>query len=244
MLIDTGSNVTIIKSSLLNLWPLTERPNIMPVNMTLVTATGEISPFLGKINASITLGSQTISHDVLLADINNDGIIGVDFLNANKCDVMLTKKCLNMNGEKIPCFLKDQKSTHSCCRIAVSENITIPPESEMIVPGKIIDDVRGTLGVIEPKQSFVEKSGLLVAKALINVNVGEIPIRVINLSNEPHSLYKNTIAATYEPVALPQIVDVKTVDTSMKNKHDNNEVPSHMKDVYERAIKHLSDKQA
>ena len=60
--------------------PLDARPSITPVNMQLVTATGESSPFLGKAEIEITLGGQKIMHDVLFADVKNDGILGIDFM--------------------------------------------------------------------------------------------------------------------------------------------------------------------
>ena len=60
--------------------------------MQLVTATGESSPFLDKAEIEITLGSQKVMHDVLFADVKNDGNLGIDFLIKHGCDVFLSKK--------------------------------------------------------------------------------------------------------------------------------------------------------
>ena len=68
-------------------WPLETRPKLMPVNLHLVTATGESSPFLGKAKIEIMLGTQKLLHDVLIADVKNDGILGMDFLTKHRCDV-------------------------------------------------------------------------------------------------------------------------------------------------------------
>lgn len=57
-LVDTGSNVTIIRKSLLENWPQEKLPALEPVNTQLVTATGECSPFYGKANIELTLGSH------------------------------------------------------------------------------------------------------------------------------------------------------------------------------------------
>lgn len=74
-LVDTGSCCTILSKAVFQRWPPETRPTLTPVNLHLVTATGESSPFLGKAKIEITLGSQKLLHDVLLADIKNDGIM-------------------------------------------------------------------------------------------------------------------------------------------------------------------------
>jgi hypothetical protein len=50
----------------------------------LVTATGETSPFIGQINVQISLGKKFYKHNVCIAAISNEGILGMDFLAANK----------------------------------------------------------------------------------------------------------------------------------------------------------------
>lgn len=50
--------------------------------------------------------------------------------------------------------------------------------------------------VLEPPQHFVEKQGLLIARSLVDPAKGVVPLRVLNLQNEPCKIYKNTIAAT------------------------------------------------
>ena len=56
-LVDTGSCCTILSKAILESWPQETRPTLIPVNLHLVTATGESSPFIGKAEVEITLGS-------------------------------------------------------------------------------------------------------------------------------------------------------------------------------------------
>ena len=100
-LVDTGSNVTILRRDLLDSWPQQQQPSIIPVNTQLITATGECSPFHGKDLIDITIGSQTLKQEILFADIKNDGILGMDFLGNHSCDVLLSKDHLVLNGERI-----------------------------------------------------------------------------------------------------------------------------------------------
>ena len=90
-------------------------------------------------------------HEFLLADIKDDGILGMDFLTKHKYDVLLSREYLLLNREKIPCFYKKGDNQVSCCRIVVSEKVIIPSESEIIVPGKVIDGIdRNSVGILEP----------------------------------------------------------------------------------------------
>jgi hypothetical protein len=56
------------------------KPEILPVNIKMKTATGEISSFLGQIAVELKLGKNLIKHKVLIANIPIEGILGMDFL--------------------------------------------------------------------------------------------------------------------------------------------------------------------
>ena len=62
MLCDSGANVTILNSSLLNrsTWKDSVEPSLSPVNTMLLTITGESKPFLGKEGIKICLGNCTL----------------------------------------------------------------------------------------------------------------------------------------------------------------------------------------
>ena len=103
-LIDTGSNVTILSKEMLQKLPSETNTLVEPSTLKMLTVTGEVTPFLGKMDLNLTIGTQKLKHNVLIADIENDGILGMDFLTAHKCDLMLTRKLMKINGEEILCF--------------------------------------------------------------------------------------------------------------------------------------------
>jgi hypothetical protein len=57
-------------------------------------------------------------------------------------------------------------------------------------------------GLVETVTKFVEKHGLLIAKAVVQPNCGFIPIKILNISDQEHVLQKNTIAAQLEPIEI------------------------------------------
>ena len=130
---------------------------------------------------NIEIGSQTLTQKFLFADIEDEGILGMDFLTAHQCDLMLTQSYLKIKREKIRCFANSRNAQTTCCRVAISEHFTIPPETEMLVEGfttNVID--RHSTGLIEVDTKFLHKKGLLVAKALVCPSAGTVPIRLAN----------------------------------------------------------------
>ena len=78
-LVDTGSCCTILSKSLFDRWSPETRPNLTPVSLHLVTATGESISSLGKAEIEVSLGSQCPLHDVLFADIKMMEFLGLTF---------------------------------------------------------------------------------------------------------------------------------------------------------------------
>ena len=144
MLIVTGATVTILKKEVFDRWSPSSKPTIKPVSVPLRTATGELSSFYGKISVNIKLGKKTFQHEVWLADVENDGILGVDFMKSNECDLLLSKGFLSIQGEEIPCYENEHDVPPTCCRIQVPMYVEVAPESEVIIPGKPMDNVGET----------------------------------------------------------------------------------------------------
>lgn len=148
-----------------------------------------------------TLGNQNLSHEILLADIKYDEILGIDFLCADRCDVLLSKGHLVLNGEKTVCFRRTNEAKLGCCRIALTENVQVPPGKEMIVKGRPLDKFnKDGLGILEASEMFALHYGLLVARAFACPKLGRVPLRLMNLLDKTCFLHKSTVAVVYEPV--------------------------------------------
>ena len=220
--------------------------SIQPTNTKLLTVTGEITPFLGKSNIHMKIGSQNINHQVLLADIENEGILGMDFLKTHKCDLMLSSHIMKLNKEEILCFQSSTNATPRCCRISVLDHIEIPPDTEVVVPAYVrgVIDRKGS-GVIEADSKFLQTKGLLVAKALVCPLTGTVPVRIANPYEHSYKLYKNTIVASYEPIEPEQIVSVNCsrANENISETCSQTEIPDHLTDLYERSITCLDTEQ-
>ena len=118
--------------------------------------------------------------NVLLVDIQKEGILRIDFLKANTSNVMINKGFITIHGKKFPYFSLSDKYKNPCCRISVCEDVEIPAESEIIIPClPLVYLDHSKIGILEPTSQFIEKSGLLVAKSLISLQKEIIPLRYL-----------------------------------------------------------------
>ena len=242
LLCDSGANVTILNSSHINSWGNNREPCLSPVKTMLLTITGESKPFHGKATVQINLGKCTFQHEVLFADITQDGILGIDFMMRNKCDLIISKSCLKVNGQDIPCCMSDG-SQPVCCRVALVENVSVPPESEIIISGKPLDNLdRSRIDLVEPSMRFVENTGLMVAKVLVDPKNGNIPLRLANLSKDLITVQKDTVTAVLQAVDSVNSEGVN-VSRSVVNGYIPTKHPEHLKTLFERSSENLDTSQ-
>lgn len=201
-LIDTGANITILSEDFVHLLKPEQILCIKEIDKYFMTATGEESPFLGKAMVNIQIGGQRFEHEIWIANIKNEGIMGADFLEKNHCDILFSERILKINGEKVDCFTVNQSDSLQCYRIRISETTGIPPLSESVIPGHCNREVKlNTPAVLRPTENFSEKCDLLMAKELVNLENDVIPLRVMNITDRPQVLYKDSLVCMCEPVS-------------------------------------------
>lgn len=132
----------------------------------------------------------------------------------------------------------------------MTDHVVVPPGTEIIVPGRPMGHISKSPNVLEPTQHFVEKQGLLIARSLVDPAKGVVPLRVLNLQNEPCKIYKNTIAATCEPV---NELDIQVQEMSnetdchkvcmSKSQNSPKELPPHIQDLYNRSATNLHERE-
>ena len=250
-LVDTGANVTIVKPSVLNRITAPERPPLERVETSMLLADGSSLPFLGRGRFRICLGEEEVFHDVWVAEIELDGIIGMDFIKKHNCRLTLGQGRyeLALNGNVTECVGGDQLPR--CARVAAQVTTVIPPRSESLVPAKVIDPCgEASLGITEGQVRFTRKSQLLVAKTLVDLTNGVVPLRLFNPTDQPQTVYRDTIAAWCEPVegiSEASQPGGRTEDApagrACRVTPSTTVLPSHLDDLYRRTASCLEETQ-
>ncbi|GFT58779.1 retrovirus-related Pol polyprotein from transposon 17.6 [Trichonephila clavipes] len=101
---------------------------------------GEKIDIHGKLKVKIKFGDTTYQHAVYVADIADPFILGLDFLKEHGFTLDFNKNELRSIHEEVTIF-KIEHRTESIRQVTANENITIPPRTEIIVPGYIGNDL-------------------------------------------------------------------------------------------------------
>ncbi|GFX35073.1 retrovirus-related Pol polyprotein from transposon 412 [Trichonephila clavipes] len=191
----TGANVSIIRNDLAQ--KLQEKLIWTPPRVVLQTVTGEKIDIHGKLKVKIKFGDTTYQHAVYVADIADPFILGLDFLKKHGFTLDFNKNELRSIHGEVTIF-KIEHRTESIRQVTANENITIPPRTEIIVPGYIGNDVSFNSGLIGTAEN--KANGLLIASTLVDLSRKTIPVRICNVTEKPRVFQKGEVLATCSPV--------------------------------------------
>ncbi|GFT37120.1 retrovirus-related Pol polyprotein from transposon 17.6 [Trichonephila clavipes] len=125
---------------------------------------GEKIDIHGKLKVKIKFGDTTYQHAVYVADIADPFILGLDFLKEHGFTLDFNKKELRSIHEEVTIF-KIEHRTESIRQVTANENITIPPRTEIIVPGYIGNDKGEVLATCSPVTCVCKSSSLLLSNS-------------------------------------------------------------------------------
>lgn len=228
LLVDTGATVTILSKEYLRKLDPFQELVIEPILLNMVTATGDKRPFYGKCCLDIVLGSQKLTHQFLIADIKQNGILGLDFITKHYVNILPSKNCLTVKGENVQCIRYKDEIEPACTRVSLDEEIVFPPKSE-IVSGKIPDPVCMDKMAVELTSQMVLKHQGLVAKAIVDPGMGTVPLKIPNSRDENCRIYKNSSMAQLQVVS--QCTDISPQETHLnegKLNPNTNELPEQL----------------
>ncbi|GFW40403.1 retrovirus-related Pol polyprotein from transposon 412 [Trichonephila clavipes] len=159
----TGANVSIIRNDLAQ--KIKRETYLDPAPRGgLQTVTGKKIDIHGKLKVKIKFGDTTYQHAVYVADIADPFILGLDFLKEHGFTLDFNKNELRSIHEEVTIF-KIEHRTESIRQVTANENITIPPRTEIIVPGYIGNDKGEVLATCSPVTCVCKSSSLLLSNS-------------------------------------------------------------------------------
>ena len=217
MLVDTGSAVTLVHYRVLQKAKRDFKLGL--VSEPVVSANGQPLDIKGKCELEIFLGGVTVVHPVLVAaDVTQDCLLGIDFLGKHNCTIDFNGKTIKIDKEVVA--LKGKNELPKVFRISLAETVVVPGHHEMILPAKFkgAECGDGVLGIVEPSPGFAKQHDLLLARVVAQPKENMLPVRVVNLSPTPVTLYQNTSVGTFsqlegsalEPASCNRLATKKT----------------------------------
>ena len=230
-LIDTGATLSVISSEFLKKHQCSLV--LETFQKEIITASGSPLEIMGRTKISIEINGKVSSANVIVAKIEGDAILGIDFMKTQNIIVDVGNNQIFIDGKSVQL---NCTGPIGCYRVVVADRVEIPARTEMVIQGKVVDPIISKgLYVTEPNEKFLLSNKGIVARALVSANE-RIPLRIMNPLTETQILYPGTNISTLSPVENIQPVNLNS------KKIDN--IPSHLQDLYKRTTDGMNKEQS
>ena len=193
--IDTGSEITLLSKNLFDKIFEGDQSVLKPSNYQFnVADQNQMVKNYGSVDAEIILGDLKFHWPVCVAPLREDFLLGCDIFD-NFRFTFNTHRGLFVNGKWIECVIYRKETLLPVSNVVLKEDTTIPANCEFIAVAHKIDEHPGNFALFEPNKD----DDIIVAHTLVDVNKDEIPVRIINTSEEILHLDKARPIGTLQP---------------------------------------------
>lgn len=188
LLVDTGAQVSIVPKQFW-LEATGGVGELVEYNGSLSVANGEKMEAVGQWTTICQFDSLAVVMDFVVADINpGEVLLGSDFLVKFGAKLDLGELCCYLMGKKIVIQLQADFQVPPL-PVVVCGDTRIPPRSEVLILGSVEGaPSERIIGMLEPGSSLPRHCDVLVARVVCSVTGGVMPVRVINVTEEAHTL--------------------------------------------------------
>ena len=221
---DTGASKTIISKRMYEAMRPADKPTLNK-STRLLGPSGDAIKELGKAKFSITLGEMETTVEAVVAEIDDDGLLGIDVLqngDGGPADLLLSKGMLAVQDNEVPIIQVGLKSRVR--RVTAADHFVIPPQSESVIDVYVerndSDDFLSENNcLVEETEHFRETYPLKMASTLVDINKGcTCKIRLLNPFPTAVSIKQDTVVGTAEPiVGKPRVLFEKETEDEEEN---------------------------
>ena len=203
---DTGASKTVISKRMFNAMRPEDKPKLSKASR-LVGASGTVINELGKGVFSFQLGPVQLEAEAIVAEIDDDGLLGIDVLqngNEGPMDLLMSKGVLIIENQEVPIIQVGCKNRIR--RVTVADHYVIPAQCESVIDVYVerqeYDDFSSeTDYIIEPTSHFQETYPLQMAPTLVDINSGcTCKVRLLNLFPTAMSIKQDAVIGTAQPI--------------------------------------------
>ena len=179
------------------------------IGQRLVGVEGTPLQVCGTAQVELKLGEETFQSRVVVVDgLTADVILGLDFQEAHSCTVDIGKKTLHFTNRGTSVRLYGSQGTTTVIGITISETLWVPAHSEMEVLANVAQPEAPGTWIMEG-----DATPVMVARSLLDSPGAQIPVWLMNPSDQPVTLYKGKKITTLEPVEETPGVAIAAVQT-------------------------------
>ncbi|XP_060067160.1 uncharacterized protein LOC132547420 [Ylistrum balloti] len=187
----------------------------------------------GTEKFGVSLGGTRRSHNLVVADIRPEAILGLGFLRRHKCAIDVSQSNLKIGEMTRKCHTVGSLGV---CRVSLDRTITIPETSEVVVSVPVIGCSEDASYLIEPAATFKEKHSLLAGRTFVKLDESScVPVRVLNPDLEPKTIGTGTHVGWIEQAQEPE--PIKPVTSGLGQK---GVLPAHLSSLLKDCSQNLT----
>jgi gag-polyprotein putative aspartyl protease len=211
-LVDTGATISIIGR---NVWKqlLAYSTNIREekTRSKAYAANNQPLSILCAAELTVVFGTQSINHRFTVVDETlPEVVLGMDFLNKHLATISFeSKNARTRNGKLLS--LKEKEDVHRSVRVVNEKQCIIKPKHAVILSAVVKGELDGKSLIMEPNRVLMEKQGVLIARAVV-ANQHTVPVKVINTSGRPITLYKGQTLGMVDEADIPSEEEVPVIE--------------------------------
>ena len=224
--VDTGASRTVLSVRAFEEIPMSCRPNLTKSNL-LACADGKPLQELGKAIFDIRLGDLNFSSELIVANIEDEALLGLDILMKAEwgpVDLKLSDGVMLFGDTCIPCTQIGRPEPIR--KVVVSDNFEIPPRSEVLVDVFIDrfenDDLNGNQDfLLEPTTEFMQNFPLSMAATLVNIKDNVTSrVRIMNPFDIKYTLRQDSVIGEAERLEMEPYLMLECEDIEEVNNFD------------------------
>ena len=230
---DCGASVSCLSPSIDNELEQTHKFDLQPCLRKLKAANGLPIAVKGVVRLPVVIGPKSYEHDFCVLDKSEaDCLLGLDFLETNKCDPLFCCMKLKLDSNSFVPLYHNQfdYGNDNVFRVISTETLSVPPGHSRIIPAHIPNWKRPPIQVcalFEPRDKFESNNEVSAPIVLFDLTEEVIPIAIDNKTQEEITIYKNTTLGFSEIVPEAVINNISKLPKPLpapikNNKYDLN----------------------
>ena len=235
-LLDTGASDNFLSRSMFNQLPRYVREKLSQEQLTASTANGGDILIYGSLDLNCKLRGLKLPIPFRVANIAEDAILGMGFLQDHKCHLDLDQGLLMIGEHVLQCV--NRTGLPLSAKIQVRQTVTLPAASELQVTCRLTQETAHNTGMTENLPT--EDLGVRTAASLVTVdNKRRLVLRCINPHAQPVTLNAGTTVGTFSAITADQVEQSPEPTHSQPqpvNLSADLPVPAHLTDLYEQAV--------
>lgn len=226
MTIDSGAERTIVQRRLVSAeW--------LPCTVDrLCGVTGDCMPLQGPVDVRISVGSAEVNLPVYVAELEEECLLGYDYLKKTRACVDFGRKVIKVCGYDVP-FLPEVGRSE----VVTTRRLQLAPRSECRVQCRLARPMQSTEGLVEPASDCRLADGVAVGRSLVQAGEKVVTVLLANFSDEARNIPAGT--------AVGECVEVQRAEAPPQGERaaEGAPLPSFLEDLATRSAVNLTEAQ-